>query len=209
MPLLDPAPKPLTTTLAAGRNIPWLLTTRATQRPDHPFLIWEPFDGPGRTWTYREFEYHVRRLASGLQKRGIAPGDKIVIHLENCPDFLFSWFACAYVGAIAVCTNTRSSALELTYFGEHSQAVAAITQPRLAPVVQQALPNLRWIAVTSRDADESAGSGLAPERSATLDAVFSDSVDSVQPTAGPFDPAWIQYTSGTTSRPKAVVLTHA
>lgn len=209
MPPLAPTPVHPTTTLAAGRNIPWLLTNRAAQRPDHAFLVWEPFDGPSRTWSYREFDHDVRRLADGLRRRGTTPGDKVVIHLENCPEFLLSWFACAYIGAVAVCTNTRSSAMELAYFGEHSEAVAAITQPRLATVVQQAMPGIRWIAITARDADASGGSGPAPERSDTFDALFSDLTSGVQPAADAFDPAWIQYTSGTTSRPKAVVLTHA
>jgi crotonobetaine/carnitine-CoA ligase len=113
----------------AGLDVPWLLRLRAETRRDHPFLIWSPFEGPARSWSYGEFHDRVGALAAGLARRGIQPGDFVLIHLENCIEQLQSWFACAELGAIAVTTNTRSAASEMTYFAEHCGAVAAITQP--------------------------------------------------------------------------------
>ena len=81
-------------------------------------------------------------------------GDRVIVHLDNCPEFLLSWCALGLVGAIAVTTNTRSSEEELGYFAAHSEAVAAITQPRLAGLVRNACPSLRWIAVTDNDSGE-------------------------------------------------------
>src|SRR5437588_10103181 len=109
----------------AGFDIAELLRRRAATRAGHPFLIWEPFDSDGERLTYAEFERRVRRCAAGMSARGIRPGDPVLIHLENCPELLVAWFACASIGAIAVTTNARAAAEELAYFAGHSGAVAA------------------------------------------------------------------------------------
>ena len=136
----------------AGMDVPWLLRMRAETRRDHPFLIWAPFDAPARPWSYGEFHDRVGALAAGLAKRGIEPGDFILIHLDNCIEAMLSWFACVELGAIAVTTNTRSAAAELEYFAGHCGAVAAITQPSYAEAVAANCKDLRWLAVTAHDA---------------------------------------------------------
>jgi carnitine-CoA ligase len=198
------------TTMASGRNLPWLLDLRAKERRDHPLLIWEPFEGPGRTWSYREFAEQTRRLAAGLQGRGIRSGDRIILQMDNSPEFLLSYFALTRLGAVPVCVNTRSARDELTYFAEHSGAVAALTQPAFASLIDEAAPQLKWIAVTGTNADGS----LPPASSVTsadgFDRLYSDAHSFVPPVElDSLAPASIQYTSGTTARPKAVVWTHA
>jgi len=120
--------------------------------------------------------------------------------MENCPEFLLTYFACAEIGAVAVCTNTKSSVAELAYFGEHASVVAAVTQAELLADLERAIPQARWIASTPGGEKGSAmpfGELLrfdpAPPRE-TLDRMT---------------PLSIQYTSGTTARPKAVLWTHA
>ena len=49
-----------------GRDVPWLLATQAARRASHPFLVWEPFEGTGATWTYERFAADVARVATGL-----------------------------------------------------------------------------------------------------------------------------------------------
>ena len=68
----------------AGLDVPWLLKMRAEVRSSHPFLIWAPFDAPARHWSYGEFHERVGALAAGLAKRGIKPGEYVLIHLDNC-----------------------------------------------------------------------------------------------------------------------------
>ena len=93
-------------------------------------------------------------LAAGLQRRGIGPGDRVLIHLENCPEFVIAWYACAAIGAVAVTTNTRSAADEMRYFIEDSQPACAITQPRFAEMIAACAPQLKWQAVLDGNPDE-------------------------------------------------------
>ncbi len=192
--------------MATGRSLGWLLDHRVATRGDYPFLVWEPFDGRRLVWTYREFATDVRRVGAGLAARGIGWGDRILLHMENSPEFLLIWFACARLGAVPVCTNSKSAADEMSYFGEHSEVVGAVTQPSFAGLVGRALPFLPWTVVTATDKLE-----VGAARSGDQDSFLSlygegAGTDTVNDDRAP---AWIQYTSGTTSRPKAVVLTHA
>jgi carnitine-CoA ligase len=198
------------TTMASGRTLPWLLDLRSEQRADHPFVVWEPFDGPGRTWTYGEFAQRTRQLAAGLRQRGIRAGDRLVLQMDNSPEFLLSWFAATRLGAIPVCVNTRSAKDEIAYFADHSGAVAALTQPAFASLIDEAAPQLKWIAVTDTDAGEISRAGDRPAAADSFEELFADGSDLSPPELiGAFSPASIQYTSGTTARPKAVVWTHA
>ena len=71
-----------------GLSLDRLLDARARERPDHPFLVWAPFDGEARTWTYWQVAADAARLAGGLAARGIGPGDRVLVHFENCPETL-------------------------------------------------------------------------------------------------------------------------
>ncbi len=183
----------------AGLSLSWLLDSRVVERPNHPFLIWEPFEGPTAIWTYGEFGRAVAATAAGLKRRGVARGEAVLIHLDNCPEFLFAWFACARLGALAVSTNTRSSADEVAYFAQHCSAKVAVTQASLAELVEGVMPDARAIILVNDQAE--------PDRrfSALLDEAPLETPEAV----GGLDPMSVQYTSGTTGRPKAVIWTHA
>ena len=191
----------------AGMDVPWLLRMRSQTRKDHPFLIWAPFEAPARNWTYGEFHERVGALAAGLVKRGIKPGEYVLIHLDNCIEAMLAWFACVELGAIAVTTNTRSAPAEMEYFAGHCGAVAAITQPAYAEMMAAHCRDLRWLAVISHDAG--AAPGATASRGDSFESLFADSADRPRRATDPAAPCSVQYTSGTTSRPKAVLWTHA
>ncbi|MCA1458163.1 AMP-binding protein [Bradyrhizobium sp. BRP22] len=191
----------------AGLDVPWLLRMRAEVRRDHPFLIWAPFEAPARRWSYGEFHERVGALAAGLARRGVRPGEYVLIHLDNCIEAMLAWFACVELGAVAVTTNTRSAAAEMEYFAGHCGAVAAITQPAYAELVAANCRELRWIAVISHNAG--AAPAQATPRGDSFEALFADSADRPRRATDPLAPCSVQYTSGTTSRPKAVLWTHA
>ncbi|MEC9434169.1 MAG: AMP-binding protein [Pseudomonadota bacterium] len=192
----------------AGRDVNWLLDHRAEKSPDRPFLIWEPFEGPSRTWTYAAFRDRVARLAAGLAARGIGEGDRVLVHLDNCPEMEFLWFAIQRIGAIVVTTNTRSSADELEYFADNCGAVAAITQPELAELVARACRHVKWVAVTEAVVGGGAPpANLMPDAGSAFSAIDADPAGMARPKADPWRHGSVQYTSGTTSRPKGVLWT--
>jgi crotonobetaine/carnitine-CoA ligase len=187
----------------AGQDIRTLLRAQAVAKRDKPFLIWAPFEGAEQSWTYGEFVARAERVAAGLHRRGVRQGDRVLIHLENCPEGLLAWFGCGILGAVAVTTNARSSVDELAYFAAHSRAVGAVTQPKLLPLLSAAAPALRFVAITDTDCGE------APAASDGFAALDGSPADLPPRAADPAAPFGVQYTSGTTSRPKAVLWTHA
>lgn len=182
---------------AGGRDVGWLVRYWAAVAPDRPFLTWAPVDGPPAGWTRAEFARDVAALAAGFRARGVRPGDSVALVLPNHPDFLLAWTAAVSMGAVAVCLNPGSSADELRYAGEHSGAVAAVVSADRADDVATALPGLRFLAVSGERAPDAVASLLAAEPDAEARAVAADV------------PASVQYTSGTTARPKGVVWTQA
>lgn len=147
---------------------------------DRPFLVWEPFDGPPETWSYARFADAARGVAADLQRRGVAPGDRVALVLENSPEFLLAWAGVVAAGAAAVCLNPRSSDDELRYYASHADIRLAVTDRD----VGTAFPEV---------AVRPGGDPGAYRR----------------PPADPTRAVSIQYTSGTTARPKAVVWTGA
>jgi crotonobetaine/carnitine-CoA ligase len=191
-----------------GQDVPRLLKARAEDRGDHDFLVWAPFDGNVQRWTYSEFYEEVCRLAAGMKAGGDGKGDMVLLHMENCPEFLLTWHSCSRLGAIVVTTNTRSSEDEMQYFLDDCGASAAITQPKFESLVRKAGPKLKWVAVTETDV------GAAPETPRGNEAIpfenlRGDENDAPLLEAEPLAVNSIQYTSGTTSRPKGVLWTHA
>lgn len=184
-----------------------LIDAKAAQRDDHPFLIWEPFEGEGRSWSYAAFARALRRFAAGLQARGVKPADRVLVHLDNCPESLIAWLGCAYAGAVPVTTNAKSSADEIAYFASHSGSVGGITQPRFAELVRAAAPGLRWLTVTETDNGALAEADVSGFESFT--AIDGDPETLSERPHDPWAHFGIQYTSGTTARPKAVLWTHA
>ena len=97
-------------------------------------------------------------LPPGLVARGVKLGDRVLVHLDNCPESIFSWFACSIVGASAVTTNARSVADELAYYADNAEVVGAITQPRFAELVQ-ASTDPGFLIVTETDNGVPPGAG--------------------------------------------------
>ncbi len=187
-----------------GMDVTWLIDQWVERQPDKTFVVWAPFDGVARRWSYAELAGDAKRFAAGLHARGVAVGDFVLMHLHNSPDFLTAWFGCAYLGAIPVTTNTRSVVENVRYSAEVMQPVCAVTQPSFAKMVRDACGEATTMIVTGPIPDGDAESlGAEP-----FAAVFADA----PLPALPRDPERnfaVQFTSGTTSRPKPTVWTNA
>jgi len=194
----------------AGIDIPWMLNEWATRQADKPALVWEPFEGASKSWSYSQLQSDAKSVAAGLAVRGVKDGDFVLIHLDNSPEFVIAWYACAILGAVAVSTNTHSVARDLEYFADHTNAVCAITQPCFAKLISQSCQSLKFIAVTDNDAGAPVETNtlLSELDAASFASLFvSDNVPALKP--DPMRDLSVQFTSGTTSRPKAVLWTHA
>ena len=190
-----------------GFDLNALLDLKARSRGSHPFIVWSPFDSPARTWTYAQFADEVARIAGGLAARGVKEGDRVMVYLENCPETLLTLFACARLGAIHMPINAMAAGPELAWYAQFSGARAAITQPRLAVTLASHCPDLEWIAVTETDAGTPVTSTAMPDRCSAFASLHGKALPAREP--DPLLPLLIMYTSGTTSRPKGVVWTHA
>jgi len=192
-----------------GMDIRDLMAAQVERFGARRFLIWEPFEGEGAAWTYAEFVQAARRFAGGLRARGMKAGDRLLIHLDNAPEFLIAWLGCAWAGVVAVTSNTHLTADELTYVAGHSQVAGAVTQPAHAALVATSTPRDCWIAVTATDAGAPAAAAPLPARAIAFADVSGAPVALPEGPHDPMAPFAIQYTSGTTARPKAVLWTQA
>ena len=190
-----------------GRDAASLIALRGKQRGNHPLLIWTPFEGPAQTWSYARFAEDVARIAGGLHKRGIRPGDRVLVHLENCPETLLARFACMWLGATAVLSNAHWMGPEIGPAAEMLRVRAAITQPKLYARVADHCPHLEWIAVTDTDSGEPPTDATRPAKSESFAALYDAPLPQRAP--DPTAPAVILFTTGSTARPKAVLWTHA
>jgi crotonobetaine/carnitine-CoA ligase len=190
-------------------NVWELVRLREATRGRCAALVWHPYEGDGATWSYAELARDAAAVAAGLRGRGVGAGDRVLIHLDNCPEFVIAWLACSAIGAVAVTTNTRSASDEVRYFADHCGAVGAITQPRLADLVAASATRLSWIVAIDHDSGVPTESGRAPDPSSSFASLRADPDDLVAVAPDPLAPMSMQYTSGTTSRPKAVLWTHA
>lgn len=195
----------------AGKDVPWLMKKNARESADKVFLIWEPKTEKTLQWTYAEFWSDVNKVACGLIAEGIKKGDKVLIHTENSPEMMIAWYASAVIGSVAVTTNTRCIGDELSYFAEHSGAVICITQPKFLNELNEHVSTIAKYFVTEDNSGEAVSDTEkeAADKHAPFSSLFEHGNVAPIRDAEPMLPVGIQYTSGTTSRPKAVVHTHA
>ena len=159
----------------------------------------------GRQITFRDWDLQSDRLGRALADAGVAKGDRVAIYLpaEEALEWIVAYAAAHKAGAVAVPTNTRLAARELEYVLRHSGAVAAFAGSGTTAILEQvraALPALRWAATTVAP---------APERFLSWGAIGAvATADPVQVHLTGDDMADIMYTSGTTGRPKGVVVRH-
>jgi acyl-CoA synthetase (AMP-forming)/AMP-acid ligase II len=172
-------------------NLAALLFDVARRQPDTPAVSDEI-----HRWSYRQFVYRIARLAGGLCGRNLQRGDRVMLCMENCAEFLETIFACWTAGLCAVPVNARLHRREVEHIANDSGARLLVATPALA----DALAPLAQSAGTLSDIVSTGSKGYTAlvTRSAPM-----------RPVEGaPTDRAWLFYTSGTTGRPKGAVLSH-
>ena len=153
-------------------------------------------------WSWAAFDRRIDAIAAGLAVRGVGKGDRVLVQSRNCNAMFEAMFACFRLGAVYVPANFRQTAEEVAWLGQASGATALICHrdfPLHAAAVVAACPGMACvIAIGAASFGEDIDDVVARHAGAEV-AMASVEHD---------DPAWFFFTSGTTGRPKAAVLTH-
>lgn len=177
--------------------IPELLEQFAEQCGDKTFVIFED-----QEYGYATLYDRCGRVTANLAKRGVGKGDKIVLLMGNCMEFLYLFLGVGKIGAVIVPVNPMLKPDEIAYITTNAEATVLIAVPEFAPLLPKLralVPGLKRVFIL----------GDAPVEGTELFSALLEPVD------GPpkvevveHDDAALIYTSGTTGLPKGVILTH-
>jgi acyl-CoA synthetase (AMP-forming)/AMP-acid ligase II len=163
--------------------------------------------------SYRDLESRANSVARGLLESGVSRGDAVALALPNGWHFLAAFFGCAKIGAITVPLNLGLSAEDLAYQLHDAQPAVLVVDQPLLPLIQESMAaatsagsSLRHIVVVG---DEGQGpSQVAGLSIRGFDDLVMASDEPVEVFVDDRDVVQCLYTSGTTSRPKAVLTSH-
>ncbi|HSB06021.1 MAG TPA: long-chain-fatty-acid--CoA ligase [Thermodesulfobacteriota bacterium] len=160
----------------------------------------------GRTrWTYQEFYDRIRRLSICLKGLGVEKGAKVAIVHPNCHWYLVAYYGIAQIGAISVPINYRLSPKEIAFILEDSESKILIADP----MFQKQMDSIRGMGKIERTLWTGKTISPGPLDLNVEEALQEVGVDPVPETfISEEDVAQIYYTSGTTGRPKGVMLSH-
>lgn len=170
-------------------NLAHLLQRQALQDPNRPAI----FEGTALAATHGQWAERVARLAHHFKARGLMPGDRVILFMRNHPRYLELMFGAWWAGLVVVPVNAKLHVKEVQWIADNAQA-------RWAFVTADVLPDASELRGLEKVIDtDSAQCTEWLERGPLANAI----VDRM-----PIDTAWLFYTSGTTGRPKGVMITH-
>lgn len=179
-------------------NLAYWLTQAARRFPNDPALIMG-----NRSMSWRELDRRVNALALALQARGIGRGDCVLVHTRNCHEIIETQIACFRLGAVWAPTNFRISPDEASWLAELSGARLLIVSAEFEGHQSAIKQSNNAVEYTVRIGPGAIGDVGYDEFIAEFDGQGCANADVEHD-----DPCWFFFTSGTTGRSKAAVLTH-
>lgn len=175
------------------------LTELAEQFPDQEIMQIKDETGYKR-YTYKQLYTEAQKVARAMVGSGIKPQDKVAIVLENRPEWAIIYFAILYAGAIAVPLDTQSSVDELNYYFANSHAKLLFTSNLFVQKIRGTTIPLAVVLDFTDDTEKTVSlNNFLNKNFSNMDLPSNDDPNAI---------ASIIYTSGTTSFPKGVMLSH-
>lgn len=188
-------------------NLSTFLSQAAARLPDEPALIID-----GQTTDWKTLEQRVQALARAFLAAGLTKGDRILTHSPNCRELIEVMLATFRIGCIWVPTNFRITPGEVEYLAQ-SAGVSAFICHGGFPEHAQLAKNLHGLKLAANiepgpEAADTACAGDTPSISELIGQHLGASAALPAARVDYDDPCWFFFTSGTTGKPKAAVLTH-
>lgn len=186
------------------RTLRDILSEQADSRPESPFLTFEALDGSTTRLNYGEFERLTNRLANGLMHLGVTSGTRVAINVGNSVEHVATWWAVVKLGAVAVVCSPDWAPDEFRHAVE-------TTTPSVLVADSGVFAGEWGDARHTRDMPVVICRGGAPEDRAIswVELVESGDERAVPMSFGSETIAELLFTSGSTARPKAAMITHA
>ncbi|GGJ97113.1 long-chain-fatty-acid--CoA ligase [Lentibacillus kapialis] len=176
-------------------NISRLLAHQASKNPNHEGIVTD-----SDRITYAQWNRFVNQLADSFQKRGVRKGDKVVLHMPNTKEFLYTYFAVHRLGAIIVPINAKLVQREIMYILKQCDAKVFVTHDAVFEQVRNLPQEAHLVYIKT---------GKEQEDWYSFETLLEEgSPDDIPCNLTEGDEASILYTSGTTGNPKGVVFTN-
>jgi acyl-CoA synthetase (AMP-forming)/AMP-acid ligase II len=155
----------------------------------------------GKTYTYKQFNEEVNKLAHGLLDLGVRKGEKIALMMKNSDQFVLAFFAGAKIGAVIVPVNFRLTATEVHYILEQSESALVFCDGEFEETVTSAREGTQVLHVITTGPPKVVGHH-------SFDRVVGERTENPSVQVSDEDDLEILYTSGTTGRPKGALFDH-
>ncbi|MBA2056554.1 AMP-binding protein [Psychrobacter cryohalolentis] len=175
--------------------------------PDRTAIIYDDLEHNNLTQTWQQTYDRCRQLADGLRKLGIDKNDTVAVMMPNTPAMVECAFGVPMSGGVLCTLNTRLDINALTFCLQHSEAKVLILDSEFAEhaeIIDETFPNLIVIHATDAALDIERFGKMSYEALIAS----SDSLDNWEKPLDEWDAIALNYTSGTTGKPKGVVYHH-
>ncbi len=181
-------------------NLPLKLAEQSRINPDKEAVVY-----CGQRISYKDLNTMIDKLAGGLEQSGIKPGDRVLLVMENCPEFIISYYAIIKMRGIVVPVNPHYTLNELSLIILDAMPSAVVTNHQLTPLFKKItadIPIPQGVIATGYSGGE--------KDVRSFEKIIESGADncSLDKTTNRHDVIELLYTSGTSGTPKGAMLTH-